>query len=95
MAITLQEIATEIQIQEPNAVVSYFPQYDDYLDVWTPKLRFNIYFGNVYEGGWSYNDSEGYGYSNYIPELSSVQEIVTEFFNQLSNDTNLTYAETN
>ena len=93
MAISLQEIANEIKTQEPHAVIE-IDNWANYIDIWTPTLRYNIAFGEAV-GGYSYNDDQGFGYGDFIDDLPTAKEIVTEFFKQVTQDTNLTYEQTN
>jgi len=89
MAISLQEIATEIKIQEPDAVIE-IDNWANYIDIWTPTLRYNIAFGEAV-GGFSYNDDQGFGYGDFIDELPTVKEVVAKFFKQVEQNSQLTY----
>lgn len=61
-----------------------------YLDIWSPSFRYNIAFGET-DNGWSYNDDQGFGYGDFINDLSTAKEIVEVFFKQVAENPQLTY----
>lgn len=61
-----------------------------YIDIQHPRFIYNIAFGEA-DGGWSYNDDQGYGYCGFIPatDYTTPERIANEFFLQVFNNPQL------
>lgn len=87
--VTLANIETEMKIQKPDITI----EYDSWLNatnIWHSDFRYNIFFGYASDG-WSYNDDQGFGYGDFINDLSTAKEIVEVFFKQVAENPQLTY----
>lgn len=61
-----------------------------YIDIFHPDFKYAIAFGEA-QGGWSYNDDQGYGYCDFISHdtFTTPDAIAEEFFRQVYNNPQL------
>lgn len=73
--------AQHIKVTKTNIV------WGGYIDISHPRFIYNIAFGEA-EGGWSYNDDQGYGYCDFISSETHTtpEAIANEFFLQVLNN---------
>jgi hypothetical protein len=90
MAVTLEHIAEAIADYDSEVTVEIIGTHYGYVQVDHPDFIYTINFGEA-DGGWSYNDNEGYGFGDSIPfeYFKSAKEIADVFFGQVKTNENL------
>lgn len=79
-----------VQLGETWKVTEAKIVWGGYIQIFHPDFIYTINFGEA-DGGWSYNDDEGYGFGDFIGAeyFKSAKEIADVFFGQVGTNENL------
>jgi len=79
-----------VQLGETWKVTKAEIVWGGYIQIDHPDFIYTINFGEA-DGGWSYNDDEGYGFGDFIGAeyFKSAKDIADVFFGQVTTNENL------